>query len=118
MTDMIEAAELADMLVEDVKDCSPQHPRRIAFEQAAALLRQSASGVPSDGSSLCTFGEPAKRKPKYIIIFEDAEAHNLYFDDRDEAIKTFQRVTLNWNCTLFGTVDLQAAMTTPRETRR
>lgn len=53
---------------------------------------------------LCTYGPPAERKRTWVIKFEDADMGDMFFTDEKEALETFDRASLNWNCTLFETV--------------
>lgn len=52
---------------------------------------------------LCTYGEPSKRKPVWMLRFEDQDKGVNVYHDEAEAHAAFQQATLNWNCTLFVT---------------
>lgn len=39
---------------------------------------------------------------KFMVVFEDADMGNCVFDDEQEAYDFYEKVTLNWNCYLFG----------------
>lgn len=56
---------------------------------------------------LCTFGPPDKRRPYWILKFEDADMADMHFGDNEaEAIKAFRRYEVTWNCTLMTTAQL------------
>lgn len=73
--------------------------------QERAREASQATGV---GEALCTFGQPAERKPQWILKFEDADVGDMHFDDEVEAIENFKRFTVTYNCTLFVTAALAA----------
>lgn len=55
-------------------------------------------------SELCTFGPPLKRKRRWILKFEDADAGDMHFDNQEEAEGAFDKYSGNYTCTLFSTV--------------
>ncbi len=46
-------------------------------------------------------GVPGKQQ--WILIFEDAEVSNMYFDNEVEAVEAYERYNSSWNMTLFAT---------------
>ena len=46
---------------------------------------------------------------RYIIVFEDSELGILYYDNKDEARSDWNKLIINWNCYLFGTLERENA---------
>jgi hypothetical protein len=59
--------------------------------------------------TLCTFGPPGERKRLWILMFEDRDMGDMYFNAEAEALAAFERCAVTWNCTLFSTVDDRGA---------
>lgn len=51
----------------------------------------------------CTYGPPAERKRRWIILFDEPDRGMMVFDDEAEAHTAWDRAKDNWTCTLFET---------------
>lgn len=88
-----------------------------AVAHACRMALDAASGTATAGPTLASFGEPAKRRQKWIIHYQDAEVGSVVYDAalygeaeaellaRDH----YARASIQWNCTLLRIATIDAA---------
>lgn len=57
-----------------------------------------------DGARWCQPSDHTKRQ--FLLRFEDADVGDLVYDDEDQARTDWIRATENWNCYLFGALEI------------
>jgi hypothetical protein len=88
-----------------------------AVRHACRMGLDAASGANAAGPTLASFGEPAKRRQKWIIHYQDAEVGAvvydaaLYGDAEAELLarEHYERASVQWNCTLMRIAALDPA---------
>lgn len=70
---------------------------------AEPRLPQPAPSV-IDGARWCQPSDHAQRQ--FLLRFEDADVGDLVYDDEDQARADWIRATENWNCYLFGALEI------------
>lgn len=94
---------------ESAKAVDPNDRRLPAMESALKRIMDMMTERGDPETELCSFGEPAKRRQKWMIIFQDAEVGNvlydadLYGDAEAELLarEAYHGASVQWNCTLF-----------------
>lgn len=87
-----------------------------AVSHACRMALDAITGTDTDGPVLASFGEPGKRRQKWIIHYQDAEVGSvvydaaLYGDAEAELLARdhYARASVQWNCTLLRIATLDA----------
>jgi hypothetical protein len=97
----------------EAETLDPADRRLPAIEHALKRIMDMMTGGGDPETELCSFGEPAKRRQKWLLVFQDAEVGTMVFDaalygDAEAELlarEAYHSASVQWNCTLFKVAD-------------